>query len=648
MFLGLTFAWFYVVIPDSQVWIYIFIKQEWWSIFGIALYAEFTILCIPLLPDWIYISLYLFGIGLPPILRVIAYVTNNWSNRALQLLTTTIGLPILLLALFYVAFLSDVKPINLRAWKAKENNGTLQDERSSGSNVSETYYDTYKLCCTSPEQQIQQTTNKPPCRECIQALAEGISGGRKLYLKLLPFTLQDISSSSASSSSSSTTSVDSSSPQEIKMQTYSTTFPTFPDSTFLTFPPAPPSTPTTATTTTITRRSTFLMTSPFYTTSSRDSIHESLISPSFTATVEKEVKNADINPESNMVEMDKNESTAASNTNNHSISAGIWSICCCCAGYFCFTCTSILKNQFPWILFPKFYYQQLHLFPGIFFGSIRYQCFLVACFFFISNAFFFSLYYFTEYFRRKSTMEVSSSFELYFILFICISTLARLLMKRLGLELDKQKLGTTSMYFVAEFLGLMYFYTFYRLLFESIKSWGVFFSLQVIHVSIEWICYPLRASSLCYQLMKRIEHKYFYGQAWLIPKHTNFEDWLDFITLDFGVRVVVMISTAIGIMILLITVEYIPWIHNGLQQDNRNRMWTSCSFIMIAVIMELLNTYLMNQYFFKSMQADIWHLTAQCFQDIKFQVIVFIITVNLFINPLYAWTDDDQYHYQSR
>jgi hypothetical protein len=45
---------------------------------------------------------------------------------------------------------------------------------------------------------------------------------------------------------------------------------------------------------------------------------------------------------------------------------------------------------------------------------------------------------------------------------------------------------------------LLFYFTFYRVLFESINSWVTFFACQVLHVCSEWVLYPLRASQLFY------------------------------------------------------------------------------------------------------------------------------------------------------
>ena len=45
------------------------------------------------------------------------------------------------------------------------------------------------------------------------------------------------------------------------------------------------------------------------------------------------------------------------------------------------------------------------------------------------------------------------------------------------MECDKLKMNTTSMFFIAEFFCLLFYYLFYRVLFESIPDWGTFFAL---------------------------------------------------------------------------------------------------------------------------------------------------------------------------
>jgi hypothetical protein len=64
-----------------------------------------------------------------------------------------------------------------------------------------------------------------------------------------------------------------------------------------------------------------------------------------------------------------------------------------------------------------------------------------------------------------------------FLLYVIVCTFLRVIIKRLGMECDKLKMNTTSMFFIAEFFCLMYYYLFYRVLFESIPDWGTFFAL---------------------------------------------------------------------------------------------------------------------------------------------------------------------------
>lgn len=45
--ISLLIAVVYAVIPNNNIWVFILLKQELWSVFGVAVYAELTILSIP-------------------------------------------------------------------------------------------------------------------------------------------------------------------------------------------------------------------------------------------------------------------------------------------------------------------------------------------------------------------------------------------------------------------------------------------------------------------------------------------------------------------------------------------------------------------------------------------------------------------------
>eukprot|EP01036_Dinobryon_divergens_P036160 gene36160-47015_t len=57
-----------------------------------------------------------------------------------------------------------------------------------------------------------------------------------------------------------------------------------------------------------------------------------------------------------------------------------------------------------------------------------------------------------------------------FFVYVIACTIFRVIIKRMGMECDKLKMNTASMFFLAEFFCLCFYYNFYRVLFESIPN----------------------------------------------------------------------------------------------------------------------------------------------------------------------------------
>ena len=64
-----------------------------------------------------------------------------------------------------------------------------------------------------------------------------------------------------------------------------------------------------------------------------------------------------------------------------------------------------------------------------------------------------------------------------FLVYVVVCLFLRVIIKRLGMECDKLKMNTTSMFFIGELFCLLYYYVFYRVLFESIPNWGTLIAL---------------------------------------------------------------------------------------------------------------------------------------------------------------------------
>jgi hypothetical protein len=196
------------------------------------------------------------------------------------------------------------------------------------------------------------------------------------------------------------------------------------------------------------------------------------------------------------------------------------------------------------------------------------------------------------------------------------------------------------MFFLAEFMGLAYYYTFYRVLFESISSWSLFFLFQALHLLSEWILYPLRGSLTVTTCLQSLQQYPFFAWCSLIPKETNHADWLNFIALDFGVRIIVMIASALGILLLVLTIDCAPWIDNALRQHG-HEIERNAGFLLLAVIFEMINAIIINYVFFLPWKIDVGEKVRYVFDNPRFAGLTVFIGTCLFINPIYAFTEDN-------
>eukprot|EP00658_Telonema_sp_P-2_P036021 TRINITY_DN26115_c0_g1_i2.p1 TRINITY_DN26115_c0_g1~~TRINITY_DN26115_c0_g1_i2.p1 ORF type:complete len:474 (-),score=99.02 TRINITY_DN26115_c0_g1_i2:102-1523(-) len=96
----------------------------------------------------------------------------------------------------------------------------------------------------------------------------------------------------------------------------------------------------------------------------------------------------------------------------------------------------------------------------------------------------------------------------WYTLFVIVCQLFKTCGKRLGVAVDQGKFGTFSMYFALEFLVTLFYYTFYRSLFDKIEDTWIFVLVQVLHLTHEWVVFPFKASETCYEV-------YTYLDQWL-------------------------------------------------------------------------------------------------------------------------------------
>ncbi len=274
------------------------------------------------------------------------------------------------------------------------------------------------------------------------------------------------------------------------------------------------------------------------------------------------------------------------------------------------------------------------------------------------------LIYFTNYFRQAN-INITKKLLL-FTFYIIICTGFRTILKLCGMYLDRYKNKSCSMYFIGEFLGLMFYYVFYRVLFESIHNIPDFLALQVLHITSEWILYVFRATqwyyntreSLVTTLFTHYYYHYYYcsrsccpcccvsqSQEQEQPRTTSYRDWQQFIALDFGIRIVVFIASAIGFLMLLTTIQYVPYLRttNALSISHTNYLCT-IELISLAVGIEVINAMIINYGYFVRHGLHVFEELRNCFALRQFAMIVALLGSVMFINPVFAYTTKEFYH----
>eukprot|EP01038_Epipyxis_sp_PR26KG_P011117 gene11117-14921_t len=289
------------------------------------------------------------------------------------------------------------------------------------------------------------------------------------------------------------------------------------------------------------------------------------------------------------------------------------------------------------IITPRYLYTIWGVDRGVVTGDRR----LSLIFGFTFNSIF-ALYYtflqfFTAYFRANEKKRI-----ILFWFYIIIGNGVRGVTKRICMMADRNKLQSVSMFFIGEWLCLFFYYTFYRVLFESVREWQIFFALQVLHLGTEWILYPVRASVLFFNFMERIRTRkdcLRYLGVLFNTDGLDHQDWLAFISLDFGIRCATVITSAIGISILLLTIQYSPWASSVLKESNSSLNIT-LGLIAVAVVLEILNAIAMSYFYFRTVNNNIGirQTVEHCFRNSRFGFISSILAGILFINPVYAFS----------
>lgn len=123
----------------------------------------------------------------------------------------------------------------------------------------------------------------------------------------------------------------------------------------------------------------------------------------------------------------------------------------------------------------------------------------------------------------------------------------------------------------------------------------------------------------------------------------SYYDWQQFIALDYGLRVLIVLLTGIGISLLLWEVSS----YENIRGDYYGSIVSShvsyvILLILAAVILEIINAVIINYVFFRQRNLAIYSKLKYCFKDIRFTVLAIVFSTFLLINPFVASINLDE------
>ena len=220
---------------------------------------------------------------------------------------------------------------------------------------------------------------------------------------------------------------------------------------------------------------------------------------------------------------------------------------------------------------------------------------MTVIFIFLGMGLYLSLVQFALAFDRSASNEIQI---LVFVLFSAFNLVVKTLYKMLGHRLDMGKRGSVLLFYLAELMCALFYFSFYRLLFEAVSGYVQFFALQALHVCLEWVTYPMMASSSWLHIVDQSPN---WARAFLevMPKLSKRERAC-YLTNAFGIRIMCFIYTSIG-FITYKTFIVLGW--NAKQFGHSGDMlavelWQLSLFVLLASVVEGLNAWIMNITFF--------------------------------------------------
>lgn len=201
------------------------------------------------------------------------------------------------------------------------------------------------------------------------------------------------------------------------------------------------------------------------------------------------------------------------------------------------------------------------------------------------------------------------------------------------------------MYVVAEFMLSLYYFMFYRMLFEENVDWGVFVLVQFFHFAVEWIVYCFRSTETYFALFP--PSLALQAPSWCRlainpnPLSLAHRDWQLMLSLDFALRLIVIgISAAAFLLLLLLTMQC-SWVRSDLKPIKWAQFLNTCLQVSLCVILEALNFALMRSIYYTPQGLSVLDYAACGFTNSHLRVICFCIAVCQFLNPFQVYENYD-------
>lgn len=226
----------------------------------------------------------------------------------------------------------------------------------------------------------------------------------------------------------------------------------------------------------------------------------------------------------------------------------------------------------------------------------------------------------------------------WFFAFVVINIIMKDGMCRIGLQIDMGKRGSASLYYCAEVMCSLFYYSLYRFLFESVESFSIFFALMVVHIAAEWFSYAFRSNTYWFRLMRKVPQ---WLRAFTDPGPSSLgfsdRDWACYRTNAFGIRMMVFSYSSVAYFIMksFVVYGYNKTYFGSAGVASDAQMQLLGFFLGVSALIEMVNAAAMNMLFFRPNELHLLVFMSSLVahgRPYEFQLIISLMTGELFCN----------------